>query len=213
MDRQHQPNRHRLHPERQQLAGDHRHDYGLSVSGRVRGDVERDVHKDKTDNTPHLFDYAGTLVESYFSPTDLVAFEVWDELAQADETIHFAMFFWTDDLLTERVLERMEQGVQVRGICDPSGVSFACKRLREGGADITIEDFPGKLHHKFAVIDVEGNDPTVILGSYNWTDGGAYHNDENTLIVHDRGLARAYYREWKRLALPFSVHLPLVMSQ
>ena len=30
-------------------------------------------------------------VESYFSPTDLVAFEVWDELADADETYHLTI--------------------------------------------------------------------------------------------------------------------------
>ena len=47
----------------------------------------------------------------------------------------------------------------------------------------------------FAVIDVEGDDPVVILGSYNWTDAGAYDNDENTLIIHDRVLARAHYAE------------------
>jgi phosphatidylserine/phosphatidylglycerophosphate/cardiolipin synthase-like enzyme len=125
------------------------------------------------------------------------------------------MFFWTDDLLTERILERMAQGVQVHGICDQLGAahpSSACDDLHQGGAHITVEDFPGKLHHKFAVIDVEGSDPVVILGSYNWTDGGAYDNDENTLIVHDRELARAYYSEWQRLALLFSAHLPLVLS-
>ena len=26
-----------------------------------------------------------------------------------------------------------------------------------------------------------------------------YDNDENTLIIHDRELARAYYAEWQRL--------------
>ena len=31
---------------------------------------------DKTDNTAHLLDYNGTQLESFFSPTDLVAFEV-----------------------------------------------------------------------------------------------------------------------------------------
>jgi phosphatidylserine/phosphatidylglycerophosphate/cardiolipin synthase-like enzyme len=173
-------------------------------------------HRDKSDNTVHLFDYDGTLVESYFSPTDLVAFEVWDELERADETIHFAMFFWTDDLLTDRVLERMDDGVRVYGVWDELGAASpysADDDLRADGAHITIENFAGKVHHKFAVIDVEGNDPTVILGSYNWTDGGAYQNDENTLIVHDRELARAYYKEWERLSTPFSVHLPLVMSQ
>jgi len=73
------------------------------------------------------------------------------------------------------------------------------EELTAAGAQIRIEDFPGKVHHKFAVIDVEGSDPTVILGSYNWTDAGAYDNDENTLIINDEGLARAYYDEWRRL--------------
>jgi phosphatidylserine/phosphatidylglycerophosphate/cardiolipin synthase-like enzyme len=63
--------------------------------------------------------------------------------------------------------------------------------LLEAGADVRVDDSPGKSHHKFAVIDVEGNDPTIILGSYNWTNGGVYRDDENTLIVHDRALARA----------------------
>jgi phosphatidylserine/phosphatidylglycerophosphate/cardiolipin synthase-like enzyme len=75
------------------------------------------------------------------------------------------------------------------------------------------------VHHKFAVIDVNGGDPTVILGSYNWTDSGAYDNDENTLIVHDAALAQAYYAEWQRLwsalgddrlCVPYRTYLPLV---
>ena len=52
---------------------------------------------------------------------------------------------------------------------------------------------------KHRQIDVEGDDPVVIVGSYNWTEVGAYDNDENTLILHDRELARAYYAEWQRL--------------
>jgi phosphatidylserine/phosphatidylglycerophosphate/cardiolipin synthase-like enzyme len=53
--------------------------------------------------------------------------------------------------------------------------------------------------YKFALIGVEGSYPVVILGSYNWADSGAYENDENTLIIHGRALARAYYAEWDRL--------------
>jgi phosphatidylserine/phosphatidylglycerophosphate/cardiolipin synthase-like enzyme len=177
-----------------------------------------DFHGDKADSTPHLFDYAGTRVESFFSPTDLVAFEVWEELATADETIHFAMFFWTDDLLTDRVVERLGAGVQVYGVWDELGAASpfsADDALAAAGAQIKIEDFAGKVHHKFAVIDVEGSDPTVILGLYNWTDAGAYDNDENTLIIHDRELARAYYQEWERLQSelgPFNNYLPLVLK-
>jgi hypothetical protein len=55
---------------------------------------------------------------------------------------------------------------------------------------------PQALPLSSAIIDVEGSDPIVILGSYNWTDIWAYQNDENTLIIHDQDLAQVYYAEW-----------------
>lgn len=197
------------------LAGVYAAEFSEMWSGRF--------HEGKADDTLHLLDYNGTLLESYFSPTDLVAFEVWDELARADQTIHFAMFFWTDDLLTARVIERLDAGVQVYGVWDQLGAANAWsadEALCAAGARIKIENFAGKVHHKFAVVDVAGSAPVVILGSYNWTDSGAYNNDENTLIIHDAILAQAYYAEWQRLwdaigqdriCKPFAVRLPLVV--
>lgn len=179
-------------------------------------------HGDKEDNTTHLLDYNGTMVESYFSPTDLIAFEVRDELTGADESIHFAMFYWTDDLLANRVIERLGQGVEVYGVWDQLGesnVSSDDEVLCTAGAQIKMENFASKVHHKFAVIDVNGSDPTVILGSYNWTASGDYDNDENTLIIHDAALAQAYYEEWQRLwtavdldrlCNPDMVYLPMI---
>jgi hypothetical protein len=159
-------------------------------------------HRAKIDNTAHRFDFQGTQVESYFSPTDLVAFEVWDELGSATESLHFAMFYWTDEVLTQRVMERLTDNVAVLGIWDQLGAGNAAspdEQLCDAGATIAIENLPGLVHHKFAVLDVYGADPRVVLGSYNWTDNGAYDNDENTLIIHHRGLAEAYYAEWLRL--------------
>ena len=34
----------------------------------------------------------------------------------------------------------------------------------------------------------------AIVGPYNWTDAGAYDNDENTLILHDPGSACVHAR-------------------
>jgi hypothetical protein len=182
-------------------------------------------HEDKADNTFHLVQYDDGYLESAFSPTDLTAFEVWNELADADETIHFAMFFWTDELLSKRVAERIAAGVEVYGVRNSLGAANAYSQdemLCAAEARIGIENLPGKVHHKFAVIDVEGDDPVVILGSTNWTKAGAYDNDENTLILHDRELARAYYAEWQRVweTVPaenvcnlFGVYLPLVVSE
>ena len=59
------------------------------------------------------------------------------------------------------------------------------------GVPLKVEIFGGKVHDKFAVIDVNGADPVVITGSYNWTASGADDNDENTLIIHNPQVAQA----------------------
>jgi phosphatidylserine/phosphatidylglycerophosphate/cardiolipin synthase-like enzyme len=141
-----------------------------------------------------------------------------------ETSIHAAVFFWTDDVLTERTIERLAAGVEVLGVLDQLGagnVASDDKALCAAGPHIGIEDFAGKLHHEFAVIDVFGDDPVVILGSYNRTDSGAYDYDENTLIIHDANLALAYYAEWQTLwnaidaedkCNQFSVYQPAVFK-
>lgn len=161
-------------------------------------------HTAKSDNTSHLFDFNGVRVESYFSPTDLPAFAVWSALGAAQQSIHFAMFAWTDVMLAQQTMARMADGVAVRGVWE----DFSGKEVRDllcsAGAQIATEDLPGRVHHKFAVIDAFGENPVVITGSYNWSHGGAYANDENTLIIHDAALAQAYVAEWQRLATAVS---------
>jgi phosphatidylserine/phosphatidylglycerophosphate/cardiolipin synthase-like enzyme len=182
---------------------------------------------DKTDNTTHMLTYNGDkLVESYFSPTDYVAYAVHKELAAADSSIYFAMFVWTDGMLADTVIERMDAGVTVSGVWDALGAGDDDSQddeLCAAGAAIKIGSPPsGKVHHKFAVVDVDGSDPTVILGSYNWSSGGAYENDENTLIIHDATLAQSYYQEYRRLydhlpdstlCLGHRVYLPIILRQ
>jgi len=107
------------------------------------------------------------------------------------------------------MVERLDTGVQVYGVWDQLGAANVAsddEALCAAGAHIGIENYLGKLHHKFAVLDVFGADPRVILGSYNWTDAGAYTNDENTLIIRDRALAEAYYAEWLTMWQTISLH-------
>ena len=70
------------------------------------------------------------------------------------------MFLWTDELLSRRVADRMQAGVEVYGVWDQLGAanrSSQDEMLCAAGARIGIENLPGKVHHKFAVIDVEGD--------------------------------------------------------
>ena len=156
----------------------------------------------KHDNTTHTFDLGGTPVESYFSPTDNVEQAILAELGAATESVFFAMFFLTSDPIGDVLVSKAAGGVTVRGIFDAVGATNAYsqdEKLCTAGLPIKVETFGGKVHDKFAVIDVHGADPRVITGSYNWTAAGAESNDENTLIIHDAATAQAYYQEYLRL--------------
>ena len=48
------------------------------------------------------------------------AFEVWDELAHADDTVHFAMLFWTGNLLSESTMDSTDADLEVQ---DPWGTT------------------------------------------------------------------------------------------
>jgi len=72
---------------------------------------------------------------------------VWLELAMAEQTIHFATFFWTDELLSRRVAERIAAGVEVYGVWDQVEAAHPYSQdeyLCAAGARIGIENLPGK---------------------------------------------------------------------
>jgi len=156
----------------------------------------------KSDNTPHTLPYAGFPLEVYFSPTDGALSELISEVNAADESIYFSIFFFTEDALREAILARAQDGVTVEGIFDALGAGNQYSEdeaLCAAGIPIKIEDFGGKLHHKFMVIDAAGSDPTVVTGSTNWTASGGYANDENMLIIHDTDTAQTYLAAFQDL--------------
>jgi phosphatidylserine/phosphatidylglycerophosphate/cardiolipin synthase-like enzyme len=167
-----------------------------------------DFQNDKADNTTHVFSYTHSTVESYFSPTDGVENQVKQVIKNAAESIHFALFYFTDDQLgDELVTKAVTEGLEVAGVLDAVGAKNQYsedEKLCAAGIPVKVEIFGGKVHHKFAVVDVEGANPAVITGSYNWTASGEEQNDENTLIIYDAAVAQAYYQEYLKMynALP-----------
>lgn len=54
-----------------------------------------------------------------------------------------------------------------------------------------------KLHSKTMIIDADTNsDPTVIVGSTNWSNNGNNVNDENMLIIHDAAITNQFVQEF-----------------
>lgn len=70
---------------------------------------------------------------------------------------------------------------------------------RTAGIEVRLETRYGAAHNKILLIDVEGNHPVVITGSYNLTFSALARNAENLLILRDNAaLAKAYLANWQR---------------
>ena len=157
---------------------------------------------DKTDNVTHSLTYNGLPLEIYFSPSDAAMSQLLSAVATADNTIHFGIFFYTDDDLRDAMIERLQAGVTIQGVWDALGAGNLYSEdetLCAAGADIKIDDLGGLLHHKFMVIDAHSSDPLVISGSMNWTAAGGQANDENIVIIHDAHVAQHYLLAFEEL--------------
>jgi phosphatidylserine/phosphatidylglycerophosphate/cardiolipin synthase-like enzyme len=54
-----------------------------------------------------------------------------------------------------------------------------------------------KLHSKTMIVDGDtASDPTVIVGSTNWSNNGNNVNDENMLIIHDTAITNQFVQEF-----------------
>ena len=130
-----------------------------------------------------------------------------------------ALFVFSDQSLTNVLVERMNAGIDIRVLADPG---FASRSFSEV-LDLLGVELPDrlckleagnqplktplqtvgtprlargdKLHHKFAVID----NKTLITGSFNWSPAAAHTNDETLLVIHSPQLAKHFTREMDRL--------------
>jgi len=155
----------------------------------------------KSDNNEELFSIGGKKVELYISPSDMVETQVIKKIDSARSSIFLAMFYLTNDHIYTAIKRAIERGVTVKAVLDERGASNnhseALKLVRnENGV---IDALSGLVHHKFCVIDKDGPDPVVITGSANWSRAGMNYNDDNTLIIHDRSAADAYFAQWRKL--------------
>ena len=160
----------------------------------------------KEDNTPHLFIVGGRRVEQYMSPTDGLADVMVDLIGNGDSDLFFAIFSFTDSVISDALIDRLDAGVAVRGVFDAEGAANEYSEfpvLEEAGADVVTDNVEQGgddeiLHHKYLLADPlpGGSDPTIVTGSYNWTFTAKTYKDENILIFHDATIANIFFQEW-----------------
>lgn len=118
------------------------------------------------------------------------------ELFQASSSIKVAMAWFTNDLLFQPLLMKLNQGVSVEIILNDDDIN------RNGETSIDFTEFINNggilrwnqsnrlMHDKFCIID----ERVVIFGSYNWTLKAEY-NDESISIARDEPVTLEFYKK------------------
>jgi phosphatidylserine/phosphatidylglycerophosphate/cardiolipin synthase-like enzyme len=141
------------------------------------------------------------------------------QIKKAKISIEGALFVFSDQFLTNAMLERHLQGVEVgfvgeakfafrdysefldlmglemlssRCVYEPFNQPWIYPANLVGTANLSSGDV---MHHKFGVIDKK----TVIVGSQNWSSAANYTNDETLVVIEDDVVANQFTQEYSRL--------------
>ena len=173
----------------------------------------------KADNTPHEFRINGIRIEQFMSPSDGVEEKLEGAAHSADHSIYFAILSFTNHYLANAMQNRRDDlggDLEIRGVfdeslpaCSPTGGSMYWQMSGDPCSDYAWSvpadvwvDYPlpssRLLHHKYMIVDVNNtnDDPLVVTGSHNWSFAADERNDENTLIIHDQGVANMFLQEF-----------------
>ncbi len=140
----------------------------------------------------------GTAIECYFAPEDGIAERLVELVSQAEESVHFMAFSFTDEALAQALIERHQAGVSVSGVMEKRGSTTQYAQLpplQEAGVEVLQDGNPYVMHHKVLIIDGE----TVVTGSFNFSQSANESNDENVLIIRHRDIAAQFLAEFERV--------------
>lgn len=136
-------------------------------------------------------------LQVFFCPQDDCERKIVEELSEAEESIYFASFVLTNDVIENSLLEKAELGVEVVGVIERRTMNSQGSRIRELNLSfpVHIDHNSATMHHKLFIIDGK----TIITGSMNPSNAGAFYNDENLLIISNDRLARMYVERFQAL--------------
>jgi|GEM_PF-3101062 len=160
--------------------------------------------RNKQSRAPLDVQIGGARLRVAFSPGEvdgasLTRSLVLEAVSGAGRQVDFAAFSFTDSAVAAALVAGSGR---VQGIVDAASAAQSSSRVRElcdEGIPVTIENLPGKVHHKLATVDAGEGDGIVVGGSANWSAGGFDENDETLVVAHDADLALQAAAEVERL--------------
>lgn len=141
---------------------------------------------------------AAPAVKACFSPREDCAAAIIALINRSIKSMDLCVFTITDDRLTAAILAAHARGVKVRIMTDNEksyDEGSDTWRMALAGIPVFVDTSHFHMHHKFGIFD----DRIVLTGSYNWTRSASANNEENLVILEDRGLIRRFQNEFEQL--------------
>lgn len=138
------------------------------------------------------------MVKVYF---DEIRQQILTELDNAQEKIVVAVYWFTNKTLFQRLIDKVEAGLNVELIIHndyinnrEAGLPF--QEFIDKGGEFYFSSTLNPMHNKFCVID----NKVLINGSYNWTYYAEDRNRENILLIkEEQETIDAFSIEFERL--------------
>jgi mitochondrial cardiolipin hydrolase len=141
---------------------------------------------------------ARSIAEAYFSPGDECPRAIVRLLDASARSVEICVFTITDDRLAGAIMAAHRRGVSIRIITDDAkseDLGSDVERFEEMGIPVRLDRSPFHMHHKFAIFDGS----KLLTGSYNWTRGVAFDNEENLIVTDEPRLVRPFLATFERL--------------
>ncbi len=140
----------------------------------------------------------GTPIQVVFSAEDNAVSNLIALINDAQTSIRFLAFSFTDYPLAQAMIDRSKTGVDVKGVFETFGSSGDSSELRTfwcAGVPVRQDGGASFLHHKVIVID----NSIVVTGSLNFSSNADKDNEENVVILDNSEIAALYLQEFNKL--------------
>jgi phosphatidylserine/phosphatidylglycerophosphate/cardiolipin synthase-like enzyme len=140
----------------------------------------------------------GTPIQVIFSPEDGAMGNVIALLNDAQSSIRFLAFSFTDYPMAQAMIARAQNGVDVQGVFETfgsNGTRSELKTLWCAGLPVRQDGNSGFLHDKIIIVD----NSIVVTGSLNFSSSADEDNEENVIILDNPEIAALYLQEYQKI--------------
>lgn len=140
----------------------------------------------------------GTPIQVLFSAEDRAVDHLVALVNDAETSIRFLAFSFTDYPLAKAMIDRSAAGVDLKGIYETfgsTGTGSEMKTFLCAGLLVRQDGNGSFLHHKVIIIDEQ----IVVTGSLNYSSNADESNEENVVILDNPDIANLYLQEFDKL--------------